>query len=74
VRLFALQVIVTLLIAVEFRRMIYTSGFLSCYWLVYVIYNTTFIYTYTVLPYHSVIHLNITISVLQHIPHHAISK
>lgn len=47
------MVIVTLLIAVEFRRLIYTSGFLSCYWLLYVIYYTAFIYTYKTLPHHS---------------------
>jgi len=50
------QVLVTVLIAVEFRRLIYTSGFLSCYWLLYMIYSTVPIYSYTMLPHHTVIH------------------
>ena len=60
--LFALQVIVTVLIAVEFRRLVYSSGFLSCYWLLYLFYSTVPIYSYKMLPHHSVIRLYIIIT------------
>ena len=57
--LLALQAIVTVLIAAEFRRSVHTSGFLSCYWLVYLIYSAVPIYSYIMLPHHSVIHIYI---------------
>ena len=51
----ALQVLVTVLMAVEFRRLIYSSGFLCCYWFLYLFYSTVPIYSYTMLRHHQVI-------------------
>ena len=58
---YALQVLVTVLIAVEFRRLIYSSGFLCSYWLLYLFYSTVPIYSYTMLHHHQVIRLRIFI-------------
>jgi len=43
------------MMALEFRRLIYTSGFLSCYWLLYLFYSTVPIYSYTMLHHYPVL-------------------